>query len=201
MKKHIGICLALFLTVGLLTGCGAQVSRTTVHVKNNGKVVENVAEDFDKEYYDEKELEKFIDQSVDEYTEETGKKDVKAKGFSVKDKKAYLTMKYKSTDAYMDFNQETLYAGTIVQAIADGYTLPEEFYPVKDGKLKKTATDKSIKENDEYKVIITSENLDVATGGEVCFVSRTDAKIVDGKTVSIQKENADDTSLTYIIYK
>ncbi len=201
MKKHIGVGFVLLLSVGVLAGCGSQAERTTIQVKGNGKVIENVSEDFDKDYYKEDELKKFIDSSVEDYKKETGKKDVKASGFTVKDKKAYLTMKYADTDAYTRFNQETLYGGTVVQAIANGYSLPDEFYPVKDGKLKKTVTDKKIKEDDGYKVVITSENVDVVTGGEILFVSRTDVKIKDKKTVSIQKESADDTSLTYIIYK
>lgn len=201
MKKRISICFAVFMSAGLLTACGAQADRTTVYVKESGKVTEEIVESFDKDYYDKEELKDFVDQTIDEYVEETGKRTVKAKGFSVEDQKASITIKYNDFDTYMDFNQETLYAGTVVQAIADGYTLPDEFYPVKDGKLKKTAADKKIKDDDSYKVAITSENIDVVTSGEICFVSTTDVKIKDEKTVSIQKENTDDTSLTYIIYK
>lgn len=201
MKKHIGVGLVLLFAVGVFAGCGSKVDRTTIQVKGNGKVKEYVSEDFDKDYYKEDELKTFINESVEDYQKETGKKDVKASGFTVKEKKAYLTMKYADTDAYTRFNQETLYSGTVVQAIANGYSMPDEFYPVKDGKLKKTATEKKIKDNDSYKVLITSENADIITEGQILFVSRTDVKIKDKKTVSIQKESADDTSLTYIIYK
>lgn len=201
MKKRIVVCLAVLVSAGLLTACGTQADRTTVHVKESGKVTEEVVESFDEDYYDKEELKDFIDQTIDDYVKETGEKSIKAKGFSVEDKKASVIIKYKDLASYMDFNQETLYAGTVVQAIANGYTLPDEFYPVKDGKLKKTATDKKIKDDDSYKVAITSENIDIVTSGDICYVSRTDVKIKDEKTVSIQKENTDDTSLTYIIYK
>ena len=112
-----------------------------------------------------------------------------------------LTVKFDDTKTYSDFNDETLYQGSVVEAIADGYTFPEHFYPVKDGKLKKKATDKNIDGDDSYKVVITSESIDVAVSGKVAYVSGNNVKIKDEKTVSIQKENADDTSLTYIVYK
>lgn len=201
MRKQTGVCLAAMAVMVLLTGCGTREDRTTLHVKEGGKVVENVTEEFDKDYYDEKELEDFVDGQVEDYIDETGEKNVKSSGFSVEDGKAYMTLKFNNAEVYSDFNDETLYAGTVVQAVADGYELAEDFYPVKDKKVKKTATDKNIEGSDSYKVVVTSENLDVEVPGKVAFVSRTDVKIKDEKTVSIQKENEDDTSLTYIVYK
>lgn len=201
MRKQTGVCLAAIAVMTLLTGCGTKEDRTTLHIKEGGKVVENVTETFDKDYYDEKELEDFVDGQIEDYIDETGEKCVKSSGFSVEDDKAYMTLKFDDTEVYSDFNQETLYEGTVVQAVADGYKMAEDFYPVKDGKVKKTATDKNVEGNDSYKVVVTSESLDVVVPGKVAFVSRTDVKIKDEKTVSIQKENEDDTSLTYIVYK
>lgn len=201
MRKQTGICAAVLAVMLLATGCGAKEERTTLHIKDGGKVVENVTEKFDKDYYDEKELEKFIDEEIEAYIDESGEKNIKASGFSVEDNKAYMTLKFDSTDVYSDFNQETLYQGTVVQAEADGYPMAEHFYAVKDGKVKKDQTDKKIGDGDGYKVVVTSESIDVAVSGEVLFVSRSDVKMRDEKTVSIQKENEDDTSLTYIVYK
>lgn len=201
MRKQTGVCLAAIAVMMLVTGCGTKEDRTTLHIKEGGQVVENITEEFDKDYYDEKELEEFVDGQVEDYIDETGEKCVKSSGFSVEDNKAYMTLKFDDTKVYSDFNQETLYEGTVVQAVADGYELAEDFYPVKDKKVSKTATDKSVEGNDSYKVVVTSESLDVVVPGKVAFVSRTDVKIKDEKTVSIQKENEDDTSLTYIVYK
>ena len=154
MKKQMVVCLAAAAVMMLVTGCGTKEDRTTLHIKDGGKVVENITEDFNQDNYDEKELKTFIG-----------------------------------------------HQGSVVEAIADGYTFPEHFYPVKDGKLKKKATDKNIDGDDSYKVVITSESIDVAVSGKVAYVSGNNVKIKDEKTVSIQKENADDTSLTYIMYK
>lgn len=201
MRKQIVVCFTAIAVMMLVTGCGAKEDRTTLHIKDGGKIVENITEDFDKDNYDEKELKKFVNQEIDDYIDKTGEKSVKSSGFSVKDGKAYMTVKFNSAKVYSDFNGETLYTGTVVQAVADGYPLDEHFYAVEDGKVKKSATEKTVANRDTYKVVITSENLDVTVKGEVVFVSRHDVKIKDESTVSIQKENEDDTSLTYIIYK
>ena len=189
MKKQMVVCLAAAAVMMLVTGCGTKEDRTTLHIKDGGKVVENITEDFNQDNYDEKEFKKESGNSV------------KSGGFAVEEGKAYLTVKFDDTKTYSDFNDETLYQGSVVEAVADGYTFPEHFYPVKDGKLKKKATDKNIDGDDSYKVVITSESIDVAVSGKVAYVSGNNVKIKDEKTVSIQKENADDTSLTYIVYK
>lgn len=200
MKKQMVVCLAAAAVMMLVTGCGTKEDRTTLHIKDGGKVVENITEDFNQDNYDEKELKTFIEQQIEDYKKESGNS-VKSGGFAVEEGKAYLTVKFDDTKTYSDFNDETLYQGTVVEAVADGYTFPEHFYPVKDGKLKKKATDKNIDGDDSYKVVITSESVDVAVSGKVAYVSGNNVKIKDEKTVSIQKENADDTSLTYIVYK
>ena len=200
MKKQMVLCFLAAAVMMLVTGCGTKEDRTTLHIKDGGKVVENITEDFNQDNYDEKELKTFIEQQIEDYKKESGNS-VKSGGFAVEDGKAYLTVKFDDTKTYSDFNDETLYQGSVVEAIADGYTFPEHFYPVKDGKLKKKATDKNIDGDDSYKVVITSESIDVAVSGKVAYVSGNNVKIKDEKTVSIQKENADDTSLTYIVYK
>ena len=190
MKKQMVVCFVAAAVMMLVTGCGTKEDRTTLHIKDGGKVVENITEDFNQDNYDEKELKTFIEQQIEDYKKESGNS-VKSGGFAVEDGKAYLTVKF----------DDTLYQGSVVEAVADGYTFPEHFYPVKDGKLKKKATDKNIDGDDSYKVVITSESIDVAVSGKVAYVSGNNVKIKDEKTVSIQKENADDTSLTYIVYK
>lgn len=201
MKNKLGALLAVLAMMLAMTGCGAKVDRTTLHIKNGGKVVENVAEDFGEQNYDENELKDFIQEEVEKFQEESGKGSIKSSGFSVEDGKAYVTLKFNAPSAYAEFHKETLYVGTMVQAVAAGYTLPEELYPVEDGKVKDTATDQKVDESDEYSVVITSESLDVHVPGKVAYVSRAGLKVKDGDTVSVEKENEDDTSLTYIVYK
>lgn len=200
MRKKISIFLTLITVMALAAGCGVKEDRTTIHIKNGGKIVENVTETFEGGNYDEKELKEFVDREIKDYIGESGKKGVKSSGFSVEEGKAYMTITFDDAQTYSDFNKEVLFAGTAVQAAAEGYTFAEEFYPVKEGKVSKKATDQNV-EDDSYQVVVTSENVDVEVTGEVLFVSRTDVKIKDGKRVSIQKENEDDTSLTYIIYQ
>ena len=67
MKKQIVVCLAAAAVMMLVTGCGTKEDRTTLHIKDGGKVVENITEDFNQDNYDEKELKTFIEQQIEDY--------------------------------------------------------------------------------------------------------------------------------------
>lgn len=200
MSKKISIFLTVMAVMVFAAGCGTKEDRTTIHIKNGGKITENVTETFEADNYDEGELKEFVEAQIKDYIEESGNKGIKSSGFSVEEGKAYMTIDFDNAKTYADFNKETLFLGTAVQAAAEGYNFDGNFYPVKDGKVSKKATDKNV-EDDSYQVVVTSENINVAVPGEVLFVSRADVELKDAKTVSIRKENGDDTSLTYIIYK
>lgn len=54
MKKQMVVCLAAAAVMMLVTGCGTKEDRTTLHIKDGGKVVENITEDFNQDNYDVK---------------------------------------------------------------------------------------------------------------------------------------------------
>ena len=72
MKKQMVVCLAAAAVMMLVTGCGTKEDRTTLHIKDGGKVVENITEDFNQDNYDEKELKTFIEQQIEDYKKESG---------------------------------------------------------------------------------------------------------------------------------
>ena len=71
MKKQMVVCLAAAAVMMLVTGCGTKEDRTTLHIKDGGKVVENITEDFNQDNYDEKELKTFIEQQIEDYKKES----------------------------------------------------------------------------------------------------------------------------------
>ena len=54
--------------------------------------------------------------------------------FTVEDKVAKLYMKYEDCESYQDFNEVTLFSGTVPQALAAGFNFNTEFTEIKDGK-------------------------------------------------------------------
>ena len=67
----IGMCM-------LMAACGTKldVQENTIALQRNGKILEAAVETFDQSYYKEDELNSYIQNAVDDYTAEHGKKSV-----------------------------------------------------------------------------------------------------------------------------
>lgn len=206
MKKIISIGLVCVMITGLLTGCGKSldVDCSTVYVEEDGTVLGAAIEKMDKKYYSEKELEEFVDEKVEAYQKDHDKSSVKISDFSVKDQVAELYMKYAGYEEYQDFNNVTLFSGTVPQALAAGYDFNMKFTKVKDGKASGEADSSKIKESD-YKVVILTEKIDVKVDGTIKYISSDYTSLKAKDTVSIKlPENAEDgadMSLVYIVYE
>lgn len=206
MKRMISISLVCVMIAGLLTACGSSLDAdcNTVYVEKKGTVIGASIEKMDKDYYKEDELKEFIDEKVEAYQKEHEKNSVKVSDFSVKDGVAELFMKYAGYEEYQEFNDVTLFAGTVPQALAAGYDFNTEFTKIKDGKASGEVESSEITESD-YKVVVLSEKIDVKVDGTIKYMSSDFTSIKADDTVSIQlPENAEDgaeLSLVYIVYE
>ncbi|MEG0963345.1 MAG: hypothetical protein RR139_11680 [Lachnospiraceae bacterium] len=206
MKKIISIGLVGIMLAGLLTACGTSLKADcdTVYVKKNGTVIGAAVEEFEKDYYDADELKTFIEDEVAQYQKEHEKKSVKIHEFSVKDKTAKLFIKFKGYKDYQDFNNVTLFTGTVPQALAAGYDFATEFRKVKDTKLGDTVDNSKILSSDD-KVVVLSEKIDVKVDGTIKYVSSANVKIKSKDLVSLQSQETAETgnelSLVYVIYE
>lgn len=206
MKRMISISLVCVMIAGLLTACGSSLDAdcNTVYVEKKGTIIGASIEKMDKDYYKEDELKEFIDEKVEAYQKEHEKNSVKVSDFSVKDGVAELFMKYAGYEEYQEFNDVTLFAGTVPQALAAGYDFNTEFTKIKDGKASGEVESSEVTESD-YKVVVLSEKIDVKVDGTIKYMSSDFTSIKADDTVSIQlPENAEDgaeLSLVYIVYE
>lgn len=206
MKRMISISLVCVMIAGLLTACGSSLDAdcNTVYVEKKGTIIGASIEKMDKDYYKEDELKEFIDEKVEAYQKEHEKNSVKVSDFSVKDGVAELFMKYAGYEEYQEFNDVTLFAGTVPQALAAGYDFNTEFTKIKDGKASGEVESSEVTESD-YKVVVLSEKIDVNVDGTIKYMSSDFTSIKADDTVSIQlPENAEDgaeLSLVYIVYE
>lgn len=197
MKKKIGLILTVMLGLGLLSGCGNKldVEESTVYVDKDGSVISADLEDFEADYYSEEELKNYINETIDSYTTENGKKSVSLSDFSVKDSVAKLTMKYKTSNDYTNFNGIELFSGTVVKAMAAGYDFNVDFVSVEDGVVTGTASKDEVIDNDDYKVAIIKANTNVKVDGKIVYVSNQNVEVTGKNTITIKEgSNADATS-------
>lgn len=204
-KKAVLFILMLVVMAGSLIGCGKslEADRDTVYVRKNGSVVSAAIADFNKDYYNEEELKGFVDEKVREYQEEHGDDTVKVDEFSVEEGTAKLYIKYDSYGDYQEFNEVTLFSGSVPQALAEGFDFDAEFTAVQDGAAAGTVDKKTVVDSD-CKVVILSEKVDVKVDGTIQYMSSKYTTIKDEDTVSVQlPEDAGDgeeSSLVYIVY-
>ena len=157
MKKRmaaLGCCIGMSMLLG---ACGAKldVQENTIALQRNGKILEAAVESFDQSYYDQEELNTYVQNAVDDYTAEHGKKSVSVTDSKVEEKKAYLTLQYENAETFSDFTGIECFNGSIVEAQSAGYDFDLDFYPVTDGKADtKTVKGSTLLDDDDLKVLI-----------------------------------------------
>lgn len=195
MKRMMRVGVLLVLTAAVLGGCGKAFSADTdtVYVQKKGTVKGANVADFDKEYYDEAELESFINDTVDTYIAKAGEGTVEVKDFAVEDGTAHVYLNYACAEDYAQFNGVDFYAGTVLDAMADGYDIPDAFTAV---------TEKDIAWDDQdNKIVIIGQQTQVRVDGTILFVS-SNASVVDKHTADVTYDILDEEAQpAYIVYK
>lgn len=188
MKRITGTVLGLVLCIGLLTGCGTSLESDSsiVYVDKKGAVTSIDVEDMDQGYYDETELQSFVDEAVEEYNGEYGKGSVKVDSLVVENGTAKLSMKYKTPEDYTQFNGIELYHGKVVDSLAAGYIYDGDFARVEDGKVTGSASKQEIYAEGDLKVVIIRANTNVKVDGKICYVSCENVKLTGADSVSIR---------------
>ena len=106
MRKRLGACLGTALCVSVLAGCGSSFNpdTDTVYVQKKGTVISASVESFDKDYYDQEELQSYVNEEIESYTKENGSDTVELDEVNVEDEEAKLVLKFDTGDDYADFN-------------------------------------------------------------------------------------------------
>ena len=199
----LGCCIGMSMLLG---ACGTKldVQENTIALQRNGKILEAAVESFDQSYYDQEELNTYVQNAVDDYTTEHGKKSVSVTDSKVEEKKAYLTLEYENAETFSDFTGIECFSGSIVEAQSAGYDFDLDFYPVTDGKADtKTVKGSTLLDDDDLKVLIVKENSDLIVPGKIAYVSTEGTEVTSEKQVNVtQKEqDTDEAVLVYVLYK
>lgn len=195
MRKAVQIGLLSALTVTLLTGCGADFSadKDTVYIQKKGTIKGANVADFDKEYYDETELSDFIKENVDTYVEQAGEGTVEIQEFAVSDGVAHVYLNYAGAEDYAQFNGVKFYEGTVLDAKAEGYEIPDAFTSVTD--------DETTWDAEGNKIVIIGQQTQVKVDGTILFVS-ANASVTGKNTADVSYDILDEEAQpAYIVYK
>lgn len=192
MKKFLCISLCAVLCAGVLAGCGTSFESDTnaLYVDKKGTVTAVEVEEFEADYYDAAELETYVEDAVDAYVQENGKKRIKIQNLTVEDNRAVLRMQYETAEDYSQFNGIELYQGNVVSALAAGYEFQGDFAKVEDGVVTGSALKNEIYQEDNLKVVVIRANMDVTVEGEICYVSTDNVTLTGKNQISIRENSS-----------
>lgn len=193
---RIKACVIMPCAVMLLaTGCtkGADATKTTLYVEDDGKVTSAIVESLDKDYYDMDELEKWTIQEIESYNDDNTEDAVVLKKCEKEDGNAKVTLEYASMEDYSSFNHVDAFCGTITEAAEAGYDFGDE---LKSTKGKPSIGYTELEGNDDYYALITQEAQEIVLDNDILYAS-SNVK-VNGAKATIDKDNRE---LVYIIYK
>lgn len=186
------VCLSL-----VFTGCGMakEVDTTTVFVKKDGAVEENIVTDFDKEYYSVDGLQQALAGEISEYNQKAGADSVALDSVdqSEENNRVMVKISYADGDHYSKMHNQVFFCGTVSDAYNAGYT----FVPVIDQETGASVSETDILELGSSKVVISEENVNINVAGTITHVSEG-VNLMDKKTAILPE---DGEKLSYIIYK
>ncbi|MBR1391265.1 MAG: hypothetical protein IJ567_07480 [Lachnospiraceae bacterium] len=199
MKRIWSILLMAVFISGILSGCGrtADADTNTIFIEKKGVIEEVTVGEFSESNYDLEEFKSFVEENIKSYEDSGAGGKVSLEKATEINEIVKLVMSYDSCKTYTDFVGSTLYVGTVVQAMADGYDFEATFHEAAEDS--EDAVDKKeILGHDAYNVAVVSALLDVHVDGTIVYVS-------DGVTVKNKNtatvEDTTESGCAYIVYK
>ncbi len=197
--KKLALFAMVLLLLPALTGCSGKeksikaenVTGSTMLARTDGRIQVATMENFDKSYYDIKELQGFVDKQISSYNKSAGGNKITIDKVNVINNKAVMLLTYSGMDQYATFNKVTAaYFNGGVKDIA--LALPATLVNAKDEAL---ASTKEVIANEKYKILVLTEPYHIVVDGKVKFYSEN-AKLVDSNEVEGASEG-----MTVVAYK
>lgn len=181
----------------LLSGCGAadDVDATTVVIKKDGTVEENIVTDFDKDYYSIDGLEQMLNEKIQAYNQTAGTDTVKLDSVEEKEGETKVKAKiiYSGGEDYSRIHNQVFFSGTVSGAYEAGYT----FVPMIDQESGALVSEEAVLELGSKRIVISEEAVNIRVSGKISHLSEG-VTLKDKKTAVLPD---DGEKLSYIIYE
>ncbi|MCR4587699.1 MAG: hypothetical protein K5682_04760 [Lachnospiraceae bacterium] len=168
--KKARILLPVLLSALLLSACGeTQITSTTIQIDQSGSITHTIIDSFQESYYDVSEMEEMAGKEAKEFNDSHGGDAVSVESVALEGSDVRLVMKYKDATSYSAFNSETLFFGTVEDAVNAGYDLDLSLIDLKDN-TQYITRDEILAQGDKH-IIITSESVHFITPSNLAYVS------------------------------
>ena len=192
-RKILMMTFAGATAVLTLTGCGDTGSQaTSVTIDKEGKVANEIYENFDQEYYDLQGLEDMAASEISEYNVEYDAPKVSLDKVELLEDAtlAKLSMTYDSPSDYSHFNQVVLFYGTVEEARDRGYEVSGNLVDADGNKIDPEVLEGS----GEKHIIITSEKININAPFNIEYMSKG-AVLKGKKEADLSEVNTDTATL------
>ncbi|MCH5253652.1 MAG: hypothetical protein J1F41_01920 [Lachnospiraceae bacterium] len=190
--------LMIMTAACIVAGCGSFGAKvpemSTISIQKDGKIQQTIVDQFERNYYDADELEKMTQEKIERFSD--GEESIICESVEENDGTIIVKMTYQTDSDYMDFNNRELFYGTVSDASAQGYSLPD--LVSKDGTSISESELSGLSEN--HVVIIQTaagEELDVNVYDKILYTSGNIT--LSGKKDAII-EAGEESTLSYIVF-
>lgn len=189
--------LAAVCIVLLLSGCGAagEPDTTTVVIKKDGTIEENIITDFDKDYYSVGGLEQMLAENISEYNQTAGADTVKLDSVEESEENGRVRTKivYSGGEDYSRIHNQVFFNGTVSEAYQAGHT----FVSMTDQETGTVLSEEDILELGDKKIVISEEAVNISVSGKITHVS--EGVVLSDKKTAVLPDDGE--KLSYIIYE
>lgn len=194
--------VALLLTAGLC-GCSdndGEIQGSCITVSKEGTIEDCIRESFDKDYYDQNELQNEVLQAVSSYNNRLGEERVTVEKVQIDGDVTDVKMGFQTHADYADFNREVFFIGTPLEAQAAGYNLNHVFVSTEDAS--RTMGEAELLTTTGIRVLITNTDQSVTLYHKILYVSdKVELKNKNRTFRIVKDENEQISKEVCVIYK
>lgn len=194
--KKASICVMLLLAM-CLCACTEkkpeEIGSTTVYIKDDGSIEATFVEDFSQPHYDMTELQNMTTEEIASYNASNGEGSIEMTFYEVEGNIAKMQLVFADDDAYVDFNHEDIFVGTVAEALEEGYDLNVSLVNPTDAE--DTIGEHELLTMQDSNIVIVENAVRVRTQSAILYMS-SDAKYIDEYEV----DGYDNPDATVVVY-
>ncbi|RKM56020.1 hypothetical protein D6855_15435 [Butyrivibrio sp. CB08] len=161
--------------IGALVLCGCGQSKenvSTMTIDSEGKVSYVIFEDFSEDYYNIDELSQMAEKEIAEYNSEYISPKIALEGTELIEVEestpiVKMALTFDSYSDFSNFNQESLFYGTVKEAREEGYTISTGLVDGKGEKL----PDSYLEDHQDRHIVITNDRAHIKTPYNIEYMS------------------------------
>ena len=172
LKRYVSMGMVVAFLITGTAACSNEsgsIEGSCISVSEDGTISDCIRESFDKDYYDQQELQTQVLQAVANYNSRVGEERISVEKVQINGDVTDVKMEFRSYQDYADFNREIFFIGTPLEAQAAGFDLNQVYVGAEDDS--KTMGEAQLLATTGVKVLITDTDQTIQLYDKILYVS------------------------------